>query len=421
MNQIIKQISQRINDAQDKIGYLDVLFGANKQEVLNGTDVVLFGAGNLGKEINETLKSNGVCPACFCDNDNSKSGSYYCDLSIISFDELQKFYHDSLIIIATHKYLESVTKQLLGNGFKAERILCKNSEPATYLLYMYSMMGTQILLKGYRDRYSPHSTLDVLHQNEQAVADAYHLFADRKSKDLYLAKLALMASNGNFELFKDFILEFSEPILEFGIFNFDGTTEDYYYFNNDVLSILPNEVYVDVGAFDGDTVQTFVTACDKLKIDYKHIYAFEPDPNNYQSLVKNSKMHKNVSCHQLGLWSTSTQVPFRSSEDFSIDSSSAIDKCGNIKIQVVALDDFLRGEEVTYIKMDPGGNIIPEALKGATGTIEKFKPKLALGAYHSLEAIFEIPLIVKKICPDYKLYLRHNTYHLCDTDLYATP
>jgi len=29
------------------------------------------------------------------------------------------------------------------------------------------------------------------------------------------------------------------------------------------------------------------------------------------------------------------------------------------------------------------------------------------------------PLKVKEINPEYKLYLRHNTYHLCDTDLYA--
>jgi FkbM family methyltransferase len=397
-----------------------VLFGAYRQEALNGTDVVLFGAGNLGKEINETLKSKGVYPVSFCDNDDSKIGNVFCDLPVISFDELNTLHHDSLIVVATQKYLSPVTKQLLGNGFNADRIRCKSTDSATHLLFMYSMIGTQLLLEEYRKHYSPKSMLEVLHQNEQAVADAYQLFADRKSKDLYIAKLALMASNGSFVLFKDFILAYSEPILEFGIFNFDGTSEDYYYFNNDVLSISPNEVYVDVGAFDGDTVQTFVQTCIKNQMDYKCIYAFEPDPLLFQRLKENTNCYKDISYHQLGLGAESKVLRFQSSDQdgwFNVGLQSGI---GNIEIQVVRLDDFLEGKEVTFIKMDPGGNIIPDLVKGAADTIARYKPKLALGAYHSLEAIFEIPLLVNSICSDYKLYLRHNTYHLCDTDLYAT-
>jgi len=84
------------------------------------------------------------------------------------------------------------------------------------------------------------------------------------------------------------------------------------------------------------------------------------------------------------------------------------------------MDDFLKGEHVSFIKMDPGGNVIPAVLKGAARTIAHNKPKLAIGAYHTIESIYEIPLLVHSICSDYRLYLRHNTYHLCDTVLYAT-
>ena len=69
--------------------------------------------------------------------------------------------------------------------------------------------------------------------------------------------------------------------------------------------------------------------------------------------------------------------------------------------------------------MDPSGDIVNEVLSGAEKTISTYKPKLALGIYHSLEEFINIPIYLKEISPEYKLFLRHNTYHLCDTDLYA--
>jgi FkbM family methyltransferase len=251
------------------------------------------------------------------------------------------------------------------------------------------------------------------------LSEAYNLLSDRKSKDLFIAKLALMASNGNWKLFKEFMLPFSEPILEFG-FSQRKDPQIYYYFNNDVFTVSNNEIYVDIGAFDGDTVETFVQACRKSSVDYRHVYAFEPDPRCYQQLLNNAKGYENISCYQLGLWSESKAMRFMSSDKSFISEAGGINESGDIEIQVVSLDEFLRGAEVTLIKMDPVGNVIPDVLKGATGTIREFRPKLAIGAYHSLESIFEIPLQVHKMCSDYKLYLRHNTYHLCDTDLLAT-
>jgi hypothetical protein len=56
---------------------------------------------------------------------------------------------------------------------------------------------------------------------------------------------------------------------------------------------------------------------------------------------------------------------------------------------------------------------------GGTETIKAKKPILALVVYHSLEEFIEVPILLKKWCPEYNLFLRHNTYHLCDTDLYA--
>ncbi len=75
-------------------------------------------------------------------------------------------------------------------------------------------------------------------------------------------------------------------------------------------------------------------------------------------------------------------------------------------------------ERVDFIKMDIE-SYEPNALIGATKTIQKFKPKLAISIYHEYDHFFEIPLLIKKILPEYKLYLDHHTIHHRETILYA--
>jgi FkbM family methyltransferase len=397
----------------------DWLFGPRKQDVITGTPVVLFGTGSLGKELMVTLKFYGISPVCFCNSDNSKSGSLYCGMPVISIDELERSHKNSLILIATQTHAASVQKLLLDNGFRRDRVLWpKDFDMALGLYFSYV---NQITLAGISKMQTPQQTLfDLLAQNEKIVKSVYDNLADQKSKDLFVAKLAFAVSHDNLGLFKDFMWSFSEPITMFGLIPFpDPGPENYFYFNNDVFPISPNEVYVDVGAYDGDSVNAFVQTCKYHGLDYKQIYAFEPDPNNYKALIKNTENVKKISCHQLGIWSRSEELSFNSSEKAPAPSGSGIDETGDIKINVVSLDKILSGKEVTFLKMDPPGDIIPEALKGASKTITKYRPKLVLGAYHSFEAIFKIPFLVNGFWPDYKLYLRHNSWACAETDLYA--
>ncbi|MEI6826583.1 MAG: FkbM family methyltransferase [Desulfuromonadales bacterium] len=420
MNTVAREIVELIESSKSKPDFLEILFGEHKRDALNGAPVVLFGAGGLGAEMCSTLRTHGVNSVCFCDNDDTKKDSAYCNIPVITFQQLKESHKNSLVVITSHKYLDLLTDQLLENDFSSDRVLCKKSDALTPTVFMYSMIGTQCLFGGYAKECGGRTVMETYLEHQQSIFDAYTILADQHSKDLFVAKLALMASNGNFELFKNFIHRYSQPVLEFGFGNYDGTPEDYYYFNNDVLTLSPEEVYVDVGAYDGDTIKTFVEACTTKQVTYAKIYAFEPDPNCYQALLKNTAGYNNIVCHQSGIWSQTQILRFNTSENGIHDQAGEISHEGNIEIKVVSLDDFLQGEKVTFIKMDPGGNVIPEAIHGAAKTIAQFKPKLALGSYHAVKSMFEIPLLVHKICPDYKLYLRHNTYHLCDTDLFAT-
>lgn len=60
-----------------------------------------------------------------------------------------------------------------------------------------------------------------------------------------------------------------------------------------------------------------------------------------------------------------------------------------------------------------------EALKGAVHTIQRDKPKLAICIYHKPEDMTEIPLYIKSLVPEYKLYVRHHSNCCTETVLYA--
>lgn len=60
-----------------------------------------------------------------------------------------------------------------------------------------------------------------------------------------------------------------------------------------------------------------------------------------------------------------------------------------------------------------------EALKGAQKLIKANKPCLTISIYHKPEDIVELPLFVCSLNSDYKIYLRHHTYGIFDTVMYA--
>jgi hypothetical protein len=61
-----------------------------------------------------------------------------------------------------------------------------------------------------------------------------------------------------------------------------------------------------------------------------------------------------------------------------------------------------------------------EAINGAEFTIKNYHPKLMISLYHRNRDIFYLPLMVRKLNPDYRLYIRHQPYiPAWETNLYA--
>ena len=186
------------------------------------------------------------------------------------------------------------------------------------------------------------------------------------------------------------------------------------YFQKDIL--LPRqdyEAFVDGGAYTGDSGKEFLKIFNE-SAQYK-VYLWEADPDN---LAKLNKSFSNVPYCEIvpyAMWDCADTLSFNSSGT----PAAAINREGNYQVDADSIDKIHAGQEITFIKMDIEGAEI-KALEGAKKTIVEQKPKLAISIYHKYEHLYQIPLMLKEMVPDYKLYIRHHSDTLSDTVVYAT-
>lgn len=187
--------------------------------------------------------------------------------------------------------------------------------------------------------------------------------------------------------------------------------KDAQYFDSGIMVPGNREIFIDGGALDGMDSIHFIDWC---KGRYDRIYAFEPDRLNYGKLMETGRGKKNFFAFQKGLWDRNTEIGFSSGNG----ESSRISDEGKGLVKVVSIDEELKGQPATFIKMDIEGSEF-KALCGAEETIRKYKPRLAVCVYHREEDILEIPSKALEFYPGYKLYLRHYSYVDTETVLYA--
>lgn len=189
------------------------------------------------------------------------------------------------------------------------------------------------------------------------------------------------------------------------------------YFDYKILGdkITDAESFVDCGGFHGETVEAFISFLKDNHIDsWKHIYSLEPDYENVLIMKETLKDIKNLDIIEAGAYSKTGKVSFESSQG----SSSRISDCGENSVQVVSLDDCLKGKEVTFIKMDIEGSELA-ALRGAEEIICKNKPKLAICIYHKKEDLLDIPQYLMSLNLGYKFFVRNYSRCGVETVLYA--
>lgn len=91
------------------------------------------------------------------------------------------------------------------------------------------------------------------------------------------------------------------------------------------------------------------------------------------------------------------------------DTSSRVSEYGNAVAEFVDIDSFSVEKKlprVDCIKMDIEGAEL-KALQGAASVISRFKPKMAISAYHKPEDSWTLARYIRSLRPDYEFYWRH--------------
>lgn len=335
------------------------------QSTFSKRDLVLYGAGELGIRTENWLSQHGIQASCFCDRSlaGGKMGSEH---PIIHPQELKTSFKQSNIIICSIAHSKSIKNDLEQLGINPKQIF-----------YIEQLQIHELTIKDFQ----PHV---------EGYEWAYHFFKDPISKEIILKRIEGYLLSSTLE-----------------------SSKNHMYFDEEILNLSTEEVFVDGGMFTGDTMLDFVGLVNQR---YRHYYGFEIESKNYNKALMNLKGFKNVTLTKKGLWSHEAELRFQG----NLSASSKLSKAGDESALVTNLDLFFNSEDKrpTLIKLDIEG-AEKEALVGAKNIIQQNKPKLAICAYHKPEDVYDLPELLTEYNAEYDFSLRHYSTTLLDTVLYA--
>ncbi len=333
----------------------------------SGLPLVLYGDGWYAPYVREYLKRRGHAPAAvFTDDGFTSSGE------AVDFAEVSRRFPKFAVVIAFAN-ASLARKKLARLGVNAARV------------FFFDVMGE--LLNNAIDR-------AWLEGRKARFDAAYGLLADGLSRDTFEAFLAAKLGAAG------------EPLA--------AVWRKEQYFPREIVKLSRSEVFVDGGAYTGDTLLTFLRLTGGA---YARYCAFEPEPRNAATLkaTVEKRALRGVSVHNKGLWSAPAALPFAVRHGTS---ASAVSAGGETSVEAETIDRA--APDATFIKLDIEGAEL-EALKGAAAAIKRNRPTLAVCVYHRPGDLFEIPLFISALVPDYHFYLRQHQPVACETVLYAVP
>lgn len=334
----------------------------------SGLPLVLFGKASVID--GDFLNRIKVPVSVICDNDPEKWGTSLWGIPVIDPSRLPERYSAYNVLILV-PFEHQIVPQL-------ESLSVPPTEIFRLDLYFEEV-----------------DTVDFFQKTQPDLEEIYDRLADQKSKDTFEAVIRYRL-NRDPKILESVSLPRGEQ-----------------YFPRVLggrLLLSEDEIFVDAGAFTGDTVRGF---CDTVHGHYRAIHSFEPENSNYQKLLQNTRAFPNIFCGQVAVSDQKGELKF-----ISDSSGSKADAAGDETVQTDTLDHLLSGTPVTYLKMDVEG-MECAALRGATGIIRTCHPKLAICTYHSNADMVRIPKMILEMNPNYQLYFRHYTNALVETVCYA--
>lgn len=345
-----------------------------------GKKYVLFGAGHLGKLTLARLRRAEIEPVAFTDNNPNLWNTLVDGLTVLSPQEAVDKHAQNAVFVNTVYTSQPVWEQLSALNLSVISF--------AELAWIHKEL-------------MPHGSVEYpyrIFKEADQVKQAFSLWADEISRQEYIGQLIWRTSLDRS------VLPVHLPQSEI-------------YFADDLITNYMDEVFVDCGAFDGDTIQEFI----KRRGDsFKKIFAIEPDPFNVKALETRitklpPEFQNRVQIIPNATGSTQTVVTF----NVTGTAGSSVGS-GSYQVESKALDDLLASTTPTFIKMDIEG-AEPDTILGTRSLIAKHAPVLAICLYHAQEHLWQIPLLIQSIRDDYNLFLRRYADECWEIVCYAIP
>lgn len=366
----------------------DVSQRGNQQSVIrDGDQMVLYGAGGLGATALAGLRRVGVEPAAWADDTPEKLGRVIQGLAVMTPSMAVERFGEHLVFVVTImnpklRFLDARQrlKQLTDRPVLSFLQLAWQY-PETFLPYYQFELPQQLLAKA------------------TDIQRALPLWADEESRRQFIAHI-------RFRLHLDF--EALPPNPGQG------------YLPEALFPTLPEDtVFIDCGAYDGDTVRQFV---EHQQGRFGKIYAFEPDEincrrlNQYVAGLGNESSAK-VQVYNAAVGDSHGKIGFNATGDMSASFTEA----GALQVDVLRLDEIVKIDGApVFLKLDVEGAELA-ALKGAKELIRRARPLVALSVYHRPDDLWQLPLYLDALNPGYRFFLRTQGEDGMDVICYAVP
>lgn len=364
--------------------------------------LVLFGA-SINAVINKERYLVNEDIYCLCDNDPKKWGTSFMGIGVVSAEKLAQE-RNEVVVIITSKYYKEIYAQLKQLEFPyvySEKILpfkVKHSYSVLCDSYKHitpNFIGHNYNIGNYKGGTAYKENIQIISQNADKIKEVQSFLYDEESRFIYGEYIKKMKYN-----YVDYM-----ELLDTGN----------QYFPSDLFTYTDDEVFIDAGCCGAETSFDFAY---EVNYKFKKVYAFEPDEiwfkRSVDAFEKNAKMENRYEVYDIGLSNKNGKSRFSPLGS----ANSHISETGEVEVKVARLDDIVK-DKVTFIKMDIEGSEL-DALNGAQRILKEDSPKLAISIYHKLEDVWEIPLFIKKINPQYKMFIRHHGMSDLDKTLYAT-
>lgn len=349
--------------------------------------IVLYGAGSAGIAFLHYLQDVNIFPCFFADGNPEKWGKKCEGITIIDYKEIvERVGKDALVIVTINtdgvKYCKSFEESLRIGGHSGVHKNLKTAGCDKVIDYTYFRRCYK-LFQG--DKYNLPSCSDVylMERHEEDIKSAYGLLADDYSREVFEKILY-------FRMIDDTIKIPTEPQIK-------------QYFEYNFFSPEVDEVFVDCGAFNGISLKTFLQENENK---FKKYYGLEPDEKNYEKLCNyvaelSETIKRKIILKQVAAYDSEKSMKFYALQG----PGSFITDIGTCIVNTDTIDNVVKGEKVSFIKMNIEGSEL-QALNGAKETIKRNMPRLAIAGYHKTWDLWEIPLLIHKMGTKYRFYLR---------------